>query len=73
VKWSIKLKKFPELFQAQPGVANNATHRERVDRIMARDDENSRSIGHDNVGTLTKNPEARLFQRGYGPKVIDSR
>lgn len=57
-----ELQQLPEPFDRQARIADDATHRERVDGVGSRNRENPGAIRHDDVLTLTKNPKARLFQ-----------
>ena len=52
-----------ELFDAEPGIAHDAAEREGVDRVVSRDGEDARAIGHDDVLGLTRNAKARLLER----------
>ncbi len=63
---SIQLEELAEFLNAQSGIADNAAHRVRIDRIVARDREDARSIRHNNVRTLAENPKTSFFQCSYG-------
>jgi len=61
-----RLKELAKLLHAQTRIADDAAHCECVDRVMARNCQDSYPIGHDDMRALTQNPKASLFQRGYG-------
>lgn len=64
--------KFAERIGGETCVAHDSAHRERIDWIMPRNGEDSRSVRHHNVLTLPNYPEASFLQRSHREKVIDS-
>lgn len=62
-----------KFFQAQPGIAHNSAHREGIDRIMARNCQDARSIRHHNMSALAQNAETCLFQCSHGFEMVDPR
>jgi hypothetical protein len=52
----------PKLVDGQSGVAGDPAHRYRIDGIVAREHDFTRSIRHDDVLTLSENPETDLLQ-----------
>lgn len=54
-------------------ITYDATHGQRVDRIMARDRENARAIGHDDVLALTGDAKADFLESSDGIQVVDAR
>lgn len=73
MKGRFRLQELPELLDVQTGVANDASHSECIDGIVARNCKDSRAIGHNNVCTLPKNAKPRFLQRGYGSQMVNSR
>jgi hypothetical protein len=67
------LQKFAEFFIGQSGIANNSAHGECIYRIVSRNGQDSRAVGHYDVTALTKDTEAGFFKRGDGSQVIYSR
>jgi hypothetical protein len=63
---------FAELLGGQASIAHNTAHRERVDRIVARDGEDAFTIGHHHVLAFPNDAEARLLERTNGVEMVDS-
>lgn len=61
-----------ELLDGKPCVARNSAHRERVDRIMARNGHDALAVAHDNVLPLTHDPKTGLFECAHGVEMIDA-
>jgi hypothetical protein len=59
--------------ESWPGITNETTHRECVDWIVAWDRKDPLAVGHHDVFTLARNPEARLFEGAHRIEVIDAR
>ena len=70
---ALRLEQITELLNRQPGVPGNTTHRERVDRVMARDGQNALAVAHDDVLSLTHDLESGFSERSYCIKVIYTR
>ena len=51
---------------------SDAAHRERIDRIVARNRKDTLAIGHDDVLALASDAEASLFERSHGPEMVDT-
>ena len=68
-----ELQQFAELLDRKAGVAHDAAHGDGVDRVVARNSEDSRPVAHDDVLALAKDNEARLFERPDCIKMIDAR
>ena len=60
-----------KLVDTKAGVAHNAAHRECVDWIVPWDGKDTRTVGHDDVRTLTNDAEPGLFKSSNGAKVVD--
>lgn len=67
------LQQLPKLLNRQAGVTRNTAHGECVDRIVTGYGQDAQTITHDDVFSLTHNPEPGLFQCPHGIKVIDTR
>ncbi len=66
--------KLLELIDRQARVANDATHRLGIDRIVPWNRHESNTIAHDRVlGTGTHDAETGLLQRPDGLQVVDAR
>lgn len=63
--------KLLELLDGEPRISHDAAQGEGVDRVVSRDGEDARSIGHDNVLALTRNAKARLFDRTHSLLMWD--
>ena len=70
---SNKLQEFAKLLDRKPGITRDTAHGDGVNRIVTRNGEDSRSIAHHNVLTLSKDKETRLFKRPNRIKVVDAR
>lgn len=66
------LQECAESLDRQPGVANDAAHRDGVDRIVARDGDDAHAIAHDDMLTLAQNGEPGLLQRPDGIQMVDA-
>ena len=66
------LQEFAKFIGCQTSIADNPAHGERVDRIVSGDRDDSSVIGHDDVFTLTGNPESCLLERAHGIEVVDT-
>jgi len=60
------------LFDAESSIARNATHRESVYWVVARNGHNANTIRHDDVFTLAQDSKAGLFQSLHGIEMIDA-
>ena len=69
----LHLQQFSELFLAKPSVTDDATHREGIDRIVARDRKNAGVVCHDDMLALAKHSEAGFLQSSNGVLVVDAR
>jgi hypothetical protein len=61
-----------ELLNGETGVAHDSAHRERVDRIVARNRDDPGTVSHDDVLALACDLKASLFERFHGRKVVDT-
>jgi hypothetical protein len=66
------LQELPEGALIQSGVPDYPAHGERVDRIMARDREDSDTVRHDDVPSLARDTEAGLFEGANRVEVVDA-
>lgn len=66
-----RLQQLSKLVDAQTCVPNDATHREGIDGIAARDGDDSNTVRHDDVLALADNAEAGFLQSLHGLKVGD--
>ena len=57
----------------EAGVTNNASHRQRVDRIGTWDGENPCPVSHHDMLALADDVKSRLLQRTNGSLVTDTR
>lgn len=60
-----------ELFNSQTRIANDATHRERVDWIMARNGDDARTVAHHDMFALPHDSESCLFECAHRIEMID--
>jgi len=58
---------------AEPGVADDAAHGERVHRVVSGNRDDPDIVGHDDVLALPGDPKARLLQSAYGVLMVDAR
>jgi len=70
---TVQLQQFAKLLNSEAGVADDTTKGESVDRILARDGQNARTVRHDDMLTLTDDRETRLFEGAHCEKMIDTR
>ena len=61
-----------ELLHGEAGVAYDSTHRERVDRIVARDRNNPGAVSHDDVFALPSDSKSGLLKRFHRCKMVDA-
>ena len=61
------------MFRCEARVSSDIGHRKRVDRIVAWDRKDPLAVGHHDVLTLARNPEARLLEGAHRIEVIDAR
>jgi hypothetical protein len=66
-------KKFAELVRCDAGIPDNASHRERVHRIVPGNRQNPPSVCHDDVLALSGDAEPRFFECPDSPEMRDSR
>ena len=62
-----------KLFNGQPSIPHDSSHRDSIDRIVPRNGENAYPIGHHSMFPLPDNTKACLLQRPDGSLMIDSR
>jgi hypothetical protein len=67
------LKELTEFIIGESGITDDIAHRDCIHRIVSRDSQDARSVGHDDVFALTCDPKASLFERPNCVKVIDTR
>ena len=67
-----RLKQFSKLLDGKTSVPGNATHGERVDRVMARNRDDPLAVAHHDVLSLAKDSESCLLQRPYGVEMVDA-
>ena len=72
--WSggIASKQCPKLFNRKTGIFHNASHSERLDRIMAWDGQKPFPVTHDDVFTLPDYPKTGFFKGAYCVKMVNS-
>jgi hypothetical protein len=61
-----------KIFDCPSGIANDAAHGDGIDRIVAGNRDEVRSVRHDDVFALTNNAEARLLERFDGFRMINA-
>ena len=61
-----------ELLDRQTRIASDAAHGECIDGIVPRDGNDTHTIAHDNMLSLTRDMKAGLLERAYSVKVIDA-
>lgn len=61
------------MFDVESRIASDATHRESVNWIVARNSHNTNAVRHHNVLTLTQDAKAGLLESLYRIEVIDPR
>jgi hypothetical protein len=62
----------PELLDGQTGGTHDPRHREGVHGVVARDGQDALTVGHHDVPSLPRDPEAGSLQRAHGVQVIDA-
>jgi len=62
----------PELLDGETGILDDSTQRNRVDRIVTRDDKLSRAVSQNDVLALSQYLIAGLPQSPHRIKVIDT-
>ncbi len=67
---AMRLQQLTELVNGKARVAGDAAHGERVDRIVAGNGHDALAVAHDDVLSLTHDPETSLFQCAHGVEVI---
>ncbi|MDO8598306.1 MAG: hypothetical protein Q7R45_16980 [Sulfuricaulis sp.] len=67
---AMRLQQLTELLNGKARVASDAAHSECVDRIVAGNGHDALTVGHDDVLSLTHDPETSLFQCAHGVEVI---
>ena len=66
------LQEIAKLLDRKAGIARNTAHCESVHRIVAGNGHDALTITHDDVLSLTRDPEACLLQYAYGVEMIDA-
>ena len=66
------LQKFAELLDREASIAHDAAHGNGIDRVVARNSENSRPVTHDDMLALAEDNEPGFFERPDCIKVIDA-
>ena len=72
VGWRRPSHEFLELFDAETRIGRDATHRESVYGIVARNRHDAHAIGHDDVFALAQDLKASLFQSLHAIEMIDA-
>ena len=67
---AIRLQQLTELLNGKARVAGDAPDGECVDRIAAGNGHDALAVAHDDVLSLTHDPETSLFQCAHGVEVI---
>lgn len=62
-----------KFFRCEPRIANNSTHRKRVNGIMAGYCQDTGTIGHHDVLRLTNNGETCFLEGADCNEVVDAR
>lgn len=70
---AMRLQELTKPLNRQAGVTRNTAHGERVDRIVAGYGQDTLTIAHYDVFSLTHNPESGFFQYAHGVEVIYTR
>ena len=64
---------FAKLLDGHAGVADDAAHRERLDRVVSGNDDLTNAVAHDDVLALTNDPKARFLQGADRVQVVHAR
>jgi hypothetical protein len=72
VRWRLVLEEFSKLFDRETSIADNTTHRERVDGIMAGNRKKPHTVRHDDMLALARNAKTRLLQGPDRLQMIDA-
>jgi hypothetical protein len=72
VSWRSRSEKSFELFDVETGIACDASHRESIYWIVARNRHNSDAIRHHDMLALAHDAKAGFFQRLDGIQMIDA-
>jgi hypothetical protein len=62
----------PEFLDREPGVFDDFSHGESVDRIVAGDHHNARAVAHDRVFAFPQHLETRFLQGANGSLIVDA-
>ena len=66
-------KQLAKFIRCQPGAFGNRTHRDRIDRIVSRNNESLFSVGHHDVPALSRDVVAELFENANSLVLVDAR
>jgi len=67
------VEEFSKLFDRKTSIADNTTHRKRIDGMMARNRENPHTVRHDDMLALAHNTKTHLLQGPDRLQMIDAR
>ncbi len=70
---TVGLKQLAKLFDGESGVANDTAEGKCIDGIVARDGEDARAVGHNDVLALAGHRKPGLFERADDIEMIDAR
>ena len=62
-----------EVFFSEPGITDDAAHRECVDGIVPGNGDDPNTVGHHDVLALSSDPKARFLQSPDGVLMVDTR
>lgn len=66
------LKKLTKLLRGKAGVTHNASERERINRVIARDGKNARAIGHDDMLALANDAKSGFLESANCCEMINA-
>src|SRR5919108_2611725 len=72
VRWHQVLEEFSKLFGRETSIADNTTHRERIDGIMTGNRKKPHTVRHDDMLALAHNPKPRLLQGPDRLQMMDA-
>jgi hypothetical protein len=61
-----------ELFDVETSITSDASHRESIDWIVARNCHNANAVRHHDMLALAHDAKTRLLQSPHGIEVIDA-
>ena len=68
-----RLQQLAKLLYGEASIADDTAEGERVDRIVARDGQNARTVRHDDVLALTDDRKTCLLKGAHCVEMVDAR